>query len=409
MEMAAGRARTHAVTTIAGLCAAAAKQEDRGRNVRVPVELPRLGHAGETDHRRGCRIGRGMSLRSDKAFTSSGSRVHVHRIQALNFTRMRRTRLILALAAALCAALPVDAVTQDDGAASDRAALVALYDVTDGANWEHSTNWKTSAPLGDWHGVTTDADGRVTVLELNGNSLTGELPAALGNLSNLNRLIFINNKGLTGPIPAALGNLSNLRSLILVGNALTGPIPAALATLPRLSSLNLSGNALSGPIPASLGNLSGLSLLSLSGNALSGPIPASLGNLSGLRWLNLSGNALSGPIPSALTNLSSLEELHLSYNWGLSGSLPSGLQQIYWLDELNTLVTRTCAPAAWRGWLRTIDFIGRPCEAGPDVTIDVAVFYTRAARDAAGGTAEIEAAIDLMVARDEPRLRVERR
>ena len=335
---------------------------------------------------------------------------------------MRRTALILALAAALCAALPVDAVAQDDGAASDRAALVALYDATDGANWRHSANWKTPAPLWDWYGVTTDADGWVTGLELTGNSLTGEIPAVLGNLSNLNRLLLSNNKGLTGPIPdalghlpdlmrlelggnsltgpipAALGNLSNLRMLRLAGNALTGPIPAALGSLSGLRWLYLGGNALSGPIPDSLGNLSRLTGLGLSGNALSGPIPDSLGNSSSLRWLGLSNNALSGPIPAALGKLASLEDLYLSHNWGLSGSLPASLQQIYGLDELNTLVTRTCAPAAWRGWLRTIDFMGRLCEAGPDVTIDVAVFYTPAARDAAGGTAEIEAAIDLMVA-----------
>ena len=279
----------------------------------------------------------------------------------------------------------------------DRAALVALYDATDGTNWKHSANWKTPAPLWDWHGVTTDADGWVTGLELNGNSLTGEIPAVLGNLSNLRRLELGGNS-LTGPIPAALGNLSNLRMLRLAGNALTGPIPAALGSLSGLRWLYLSDNALSGPIPDSLGNLSGLRGLGLSANALSGPVPDSLGNLSGLRWLGLSDNALSGPIPAALGNLSSLQGLYLSYNWGLSGSLPSGLQQIYWLDELDTLVTRTCAPAAWRGWLRTIDFKGRLCEAGPDVTIDVAVFYTLAARDAAGGTAEIEAAIDLMVA-----------
>ena len=304
----------------------------------------------------------------------------------------------------------------------DRAALVALYDATGGANWKNSANWKTSAPLWDWYGVTTNADGRVTGLELNGNSLTGEIPTALGNLINLNWLVLNNNKGLTGPIPVALGNLSNLRYLDFAENALagpipdslgnlssltrlelarnklTGPIPDSLGDLSKLVRLGLSGNELTDPIPAALGNLPRLRDLELSANRLSGPIPHALGNLHSLRWLDLSDNALSGPIPDALTDVSSLEELNLSYNWGLSGSLPSGLRQIYYLDELDTLVTRTCAPAAWRGWLQTIDFRGRLCEAGSDVTVDIAVFYTPAARDAAGGTSDIEAAIDLMVA-----------
>ena len=304
----------------------------------------------------------------------------------------------------------------------DRAALVALYDATGGANWKNSANWKTSAPLWDWYGVTTNGDGRVTGLGLNGNLLTGEIPTALGNLTNLNRLVLNNNKGLTGPIPVALGNLSNLSHLGLAENALAGPIPDSLGNLSNLTRLELARNELTGPIPDSLGDLSKLVRLGLSGNELldqipaalgnlprlrdlelssnrlSGQIPHALGNLQSLRWLDLSDNALSGPIPDALTDLSSLEKLNLSYNWGLSGLLPSGLQQNYYLAELDTLVTRTCAPAAWRGWLRSIDFRGRLCEAESDVTVDIAVFYTPAARDAAGGTSDIEAAIDLMVA-----------
>ena len=38
----------------------------------------------------------------------------------------------------------------------DRAALVALYDATGGAQWTFSLNWKTTEPLGTWDGVTTE-------------------------------------------------------------------------------------------------------------------------------------------------------------------------------------------------------------------------------------------------------------
>ena len=38
----------------------------------------------------------------------------------------------------------------------DRAALVALYNATDGPNWVDNTNWLTDAPLGEWYGVSTD-------------------------------------------------------------------------------------------------------------------------------------------------------------------------------------------------------------------------------------------------------------
>ena len=103
---------------------------------------------------------------------------------------------------------------------------------------------------------------------------------------------------------------------------------------------------------------------------------------------------LSGPIPAALGALTNLEHLdlsYLSYTWGLSGPLPDGLEQSA-LGELDLFVTRTCAPAAWQAWLATIEFLGPPCGVEPDVTIDVAVVYTPAAREAAGGTAGIPTA-----------------
>ena len=39
------------------------------------------------------------------------------------------------------------------GPNQDRAALIALYEATDGPNWVDAENWLTDAPLGDWYGV----------------------------------------------------------------------------------------------------------------------------------------------------------------------------------------------------------------------------------------------------------------
>ena len=363
---------------------------------------------------------------------------------------------------------------------SDRAALEALYDATDGPNWTDSTNWKTSAPLGEWHGVTTDADGRVMSLNLDRNGLAGPLPfeladmtnlewlrlggndltglvppwlgslahlqsldlssdgfedgglrgpipAQLGNLANLEGLDLSYNEltgpiptrlgnlarlrvlglrgrywnrdapGLTGEIPAALGSLANLERLELSGNGLTGEIPAALGSLANLERLELSRNGLTGPIPGQLGDLTSLESLKLGHNALTGRIPRELGNLPNLRTLELSHSDLSGPIPAALGNLANLGRLDLSYAWGLSGPLPAGLEQSA-LEELDIFVTRTCAPAAWNEWLSAIEFWGAACGAESDATIDIAVVYTPAAREAAGGAAGIETEIDLWIA-----------
>ena len=164
-----------------------------------------------------------------------------------------------------------------------------------------------------------------------------------------------------------------------------------------LRELWLNWNDLTGPIPAELGGLVSLEELGLSRNDLTGPLPGELGNLVNLKQLHLSRTDLSGPIPEELGNLVNLEQVDLSYTWGLTGPLPAGLEQSS-LEDLDFFVTQTCAPAAWREWLATIEFLGPLCGVEPEVTIDVAVVYTPAAREAAGGTAGIEAAIDLMVA-----------
>ena len=260
---------------------------------------------------------------------------------------------------------------------SDRAALEALYDATGGPDWTDNTNWKTSALLGAWHGVTTDIDGRVTDIELTWNGLIGPIPRELGSLGVLQRLSLAGND-LTGPLPPELRKLTNLKWLNLFGNELTGPIPAELGGLTNLQTLNLGWNELSGPIPADLGDMANLRELHLPGNELTAPIPADLGDMANLQTLNLGWNELNGPIPAdlgslvgleelslheneltgrlpiELGNLASIERLDLSYNWGLSGPLPAGLEQSA-LEELDVFVTQTCAPASWDEWLPTID------------------------------------------------------
>ena len=145
-------------------------------------------------------------------------------------TRTRTTRwvtlfsfiLALALTAALaaCASDEPSGGTVSDRTAStptetpasaetDREALVALYNATDGENWNRSDNWLSDAPLGEWYGVDTNNDGCVTVLILDNNELSGEIPPELGRLANLTELELSDNS-LSGEIPPELGRLANL-------------------------------------------------------------------------------------------------------------------------------------------------------------------------------------------------------
>ena len=221
----------------------------------------------------------------------------------------------------------------DTQGTDDRAALEALYNATDGPNWPDNTNWLTDAPIGDWHGVTTNSAGRVVRLDMNGNQLTGEIPKELGNLASLEELDLNNNYQLTGEIPEELGNLASLEKLWLQGNQLTGEIPEELGNLASLEKLGLSANRLTGGIPEELGNLASLTGLWLEGNELTGGIAEELGSLTNLRGLFLYWNSeLAGALPLSLAGLSQMAEF---WYQGTSLCVPADESFRAWLNSLD--------------------------------------------------------------------------
>jgi Leucine-rich repeat (LRR) protein len=202
---------------------------------------------------------------------------------------------------------PFDCSTATEIPQAECEALVALYNSTDGPNWINNFGWLvTNTPCTTpWSGVVCTS-GRVRLLDLSQNQLSGGIPTELVNLSDLHYFYLASNQ-LSGDIPPVLGQMSSLRAISLSNNQLTGSIPPELSDLSNLESLSLSGNQLSGDIPPELGRLPNLWRLHLADNLLSGHIPPELGDLSGLGHLFLNGNpALSGPLPSTLTNLLSL-------------------------------------------------------------------------------------------------------
>ena len=300
----------------------------------------------------------------------------------------------------------------------DRAALVALYEATDGPNWVNSENWLTDAPLREWYGVDTDGSGQVVRLDLSGtwegripHGLTGPIPPELGKLSNLTTLdLGIND--LTGPIPPELGNLTNLAWLYLAYNSLSGPIPPELGNLSGLTDLFLDHNNLWGPIPRSLLNLTKLNSFPFNDNAglcapgttdfadwlegmeeREGPFcnasdravlaalfeaaggsgwtnargwlgdPATLAGWHGVRAdllgrvtaLDLSRNGLAGHLPGSLGELAHMTELRIADNADLSLRLPLSLSGLS-LRVLHYAGTELCVPAelSFRDWLSTI-------------------------------------------------------
>ena len=147
---------------------------------------------------------------------------------------------------------------------SEKDALIALYNSTNGDEWAINTNWlDDNLPVGEWHGITVVNDC-VSVINLGDNNLNGSIPSEIGDFPCLTILWFFGNN-LTGPVPPEIGNLTNL------------------------INLDLSPNNFSGTIPSEIGNLEFLEVLWLNNNGLTGSIPQSFQNLINLRELHLNG------------------------------------------------------------------------------------------------------------------------
>ncbi|KAG5552622.1 hypothetical protein RHGRI_010643 [Rhododendron griersonianum] len=223
-------------------------------------------------------------------------------------------------------------------------------------NPKNGSSSTASSPC-NWFGVSCNAEGRVTRLnltdsgvngtletfsfssfpnlayvELSMNQLSGPIPPQISSLPLVYLDLSFNE--ISGNIPPEIGLLKNLGTLHFFENQLTGSIPREIGQLKSLSELDLSTNYLSGPIPSSLGNLSNLVSIYLYDNQLSGSIPQEIGNLTRLELVFMGHNSLTGPIPSTFGNLNRLTVVHL-FNNELSGSIPNEIGKLKGLVSLS--------------------------------------------------------------------------
>ena len=269
----------------------------------------------------------------------------------------------------------------------ERAALIALYNATNGNSWTNKTNWCSEEPLSEWFGISTNMDGRVTGIELGNNNLVGTIPAALSDLSYLRSLRLQDNNissiasGLL-PMPSltdlclsntpinafpllltkggnlynlqvggcnfldipdeAFDYLSNLTFLSIggqdIGASQTVEIPSAIGTLQSLTELQMHGY--SGDIPSEIYQLTNLISLNLVSPKMTGSISSAIGNLTNLRSLGLAAptseqrNQLTGPLPSELfANCTNLVSLYIN-NTHVNGSIPSSIGNCTHLQQL---------------------------------------------------------------------------
>lgn len=102
-----------------------------------------------------------------------------------------------------------------------------FYDATKGESWEGGSNWAdTSVATCSKDGVTCNANGDITKIELPDKGLSGTLPPQLGFLSHLTTLNVKGNE-IGGKLPADL-RFAPLELLDVADNFITGFVPVGL-------------------------------------------------------------------------------------------------------------------------------------------------------------------------------------
>lgn len=210
---------------------------------------------------------------------------------------------------------------------TDSLALVALYNATDGANWQKD-NWDLSSPIDTWKGIRV-RNNRVDSLHIATKVISkGTLPAELGDLDKLRRLT-ITSSNLSGAIPAEIYKLSNLVYFEVNNNsALEGNIADIVKAFPKLEYLNvLSCSKITGVVPAEIGKMKNLFRLYLSGTGISGDIPAELGECTALAQFGVFNTKITS-LPDIFDKLPHINIILAQQCTEITHGLPKSLAKI---------------------------------------------------------------------------------
>lgn len=97
---------------------------------------------------------------------------------------------------AIAVGVPAVAAPEDDPV--QIAALMALYNSTNGPNWRNNEGWGGGSPYCLWYGVECNESGDVLKLLLGFNYLGGSIPPDLSELTEL-RMLFLDSNYLWEP------------------------------------------------------------------------------------------------------------------------------------------------------------------------------------------------------------------
>ncbi|GMH08193.1 hypothetical protein Nepgr_010033 [Nepenthes gracilis] len=265
------------------------------------------------------------------------------------------------------------------------------------ASWLKDTDCCT-----DWYAVGCNStNDRINLISIQYSNLSGEIPAAVGDLPYLQTIFFHKLPNLVGTIPETITALKFLQQLRITWTNITGTVPDFLSKIKSLNNINLSFNNLTGSIPSSLSELPDIRTIDLSRNKLTGSIPETFGSFEIQDFYIIwSHNQLSGPIPGSLgaqnfTKLdfsrndltgdasflfgknkglqyidlsrnnfsfdfsdvefpSELYNLDLNHN-KIYGTLPAGLTELSNLQNFNVSYNRLCGQIPTGGKLQSFD------------------------------------------------------
>ena len=225
---------------------------------------------------------------------------------------------------------------------SDSLALVALYNATDGPNW--NITWDLNEPVENWYGVKLNDDCCVSEIDMgssnelmnlgfSNNNLVGTIPDEIGDLTNLN-VLDLSSNFLTGEVISKITSLINLETLNLFNNSFDGSVPDEISDLTNLTFLDLGLNSFTGEVFPKIINLVSLETILLTSNLFTGTISSDIENLQELEVISFSDNAIEGEIPSTVGNLSNLRIFFGSIN-NLVGELPIEFGQLSNLEQIS--------------------------------------------------------------------------
>nr|GMD65831.1 receptor-like kinase TMK4 [Ipomoea batatas] len=184
------------------------------------------------------------------------------------------------------------------------------------------SGWSASKDPCTWTNVNCDkSTGNVVSINLDSQSISGNLPSDLTQLSSL-RTLSVQKNSLSGTLPS-FANMSSLEGLYLDSNQFNSIPQDFLLGLPNLQTFSISDNGELSPwqIPSYLAESTNLGSFYASNASITGVIPNFFDSFPNLQNLRLSYNNLTGSLPGSFGS-SEIQNLWLNnQQQGLSGTI----------------------------------------------------------------------------------------